>query len=107
MRPIVRLRLTLVGEGPVLVEPPILGEAATEEDPPIVGERWTVADELLTVDGAERSCLLLLGIPSSLPVEPVTFCESQLPDAKVAREVIGELQGVDAGERDDEVGGRA
>ena len=72
----VRLRRTLVGEAPVLVEPPeppILGEAATEEEPPIVGERWTVAEELLSVeagvlhgeaplivDGDEISGLLLL-----------------------------------------------
>ena len=50
MRPMVRLRRTLVGEAPVFVrppEPPILGE----EDPPIVGERWTEAeDALLTVE---------------------------------------------------------
>jgi len=72
----VRLRRTLVGEGPVLVvppEPPILGEAANEEDPPIVGERWTVAGdavlpvnvevvvgERLTVLEDERSGLPLL-----------------------------------------------
>ena len=67
----VRLRRTLVGEEPVLVESPILGEAATEEDPPIVGERWTVAGdavlavevvagERLTVLGDARSALLLL-----------------------------------------------
>ena len=67
-----RLRRTLVGEGPVQPpEPPtILGEAAAEEeDPPIagevVGQLLTVKVELevgdrLTVLGDERSTLLLL-----------------------------------------------
>ena len=64
----VRLRRTLVGEEPVLVEPPSLGAAATnEEDPPTVGERWTVAaGERLTVFGDESSGLLFLCNPSSL-----------------------------------------
>ena len=64
----VRLRRTLVGEEPVLVEPPILGAAATKlEDPPTVGERWTVeAGERLNVLGDESSALLLLCNPSSL-----------------------------------------
>ena len=83
MLPMVRLRRKLVGEAPLLVEPPILGEAATEEDPPIVGERWTVAEELLGVkvdvgearlalEGDEISGLLLLSTPSSLLVETVS-----------------------------------
>ena len=93
----VGLRRTLVGEGPVLgepPEPPILGEAATEEDPPIVGERWTVAEELLSVkadvgearlavDGDERSRLLLLSTPSPLPVEtlsPLLMTPSEAPE---------------------------
>ena len=70
----VRLRRTLVGEEPVLVEPPILGSnpilgaAATKgEDPPTVGERWTVvAGERLTVVEEESSALLFLCKPSSL-----------------------------------------
>ena len=70
----VRLRRTLVGEEPVLVEPPILGSnpilgaAATKlEDPPTVGERWTVeAGERLNVLGDESSGLLLPCKPSSL-----------------------------------------
>ena len=46
MRPMVRLRRAIVGEGPVLVEPPFL---ATEDDPPIVAERSTVDGQLLAV----------------------------------------------------------
>ena len=78
----VRLRRKLVGEAPLLVEPPILGEAATEEDPPIVGEdcvaeeflsvKFDVGDARLTVDVDERSGLLLLGTPSSLALETLS-----------------------------------
>ena len=58
MRPMVRLRRTLVGEAFVFVQPPILGE----EDPPIVGERWTEEEDALLaveVDVGEEARLIV------------------------------------------------
>jgi len=49
VRPMVRLRRAIVGEGPLLAEPPEPPFLATEDDPPIVAERSTVVGQLLAV----------------------------------------------------------